>query len=122
MAAMAFITATVMRGLDPHFLAQRFAHEGVVFLVIFVPALAGALRFVSEKFAVEAEAITYRDGHVWFEHAREMLAELKPGQGDAEADRRAQDVVRRLGRLALEENETWLKTRRQRPLSPVVGG
>jgi len=51
-----------------------------------------------------------------------MLAELKPGQGDAEADRRAQDVVRRLGRLALEENETWLKTRRQRPLSPVVGG
>jgi hypothetical protein len=77
---------------------------------------------VSEKFAVEAEAITYREGHVWFEHAREMLAELNPGQGDADADRRAQEVVRRLGGLALEENETWLKTRRQRPLSPVVGG
>jgi hypothetical protein len=118
---MALITAIVVHEPE-HELIAHFGHALQVFLVIFVPALAGSLRFISEKFAVEAEAIAYRDGHVWFEHAREMLSELKPGQGNEDADRRARDIVRRLGELALGESETWLKTRRQRPLSPVIGG
>jgi hypothetical protein len=30
-------------------------------------------------------------------------------------------MVYELGRLALAENEAWLKSRRERPLTPVVG-
>ena len=85
-----------------------------------MPALGGAVRFVAEKLAVEAEALSYRDAHLWFERATERLQVLAPGHGDEHADAQARDIVRRLGVLAMSENESWLKLRRQRPLSPVI--
>lgn len=91
-----------------------------IVIVVLLPALGGAVRFISEKLAVEAEALSYRDAHLWFENATEMLSKLGPGRGDAKADERAQDIVRRLGILAMSENESWLKLRRQRPLSPMI--
>lgn len=91
-----------------------------IVIIVFLPALGGAVRFLSEKLAVEAEALSYRDAHVWFENATNILRRLKPGRGDADADARARDLVRRLGSLALSENESWLKLRRQRPLSPLI--
>jgi hypothetical protein len=87
--------------------------------VIFLPALGGAMRFLSEKLAIEAEAFSYADARCWFAHAAELLTKLRPGQGNAAADEAARDIVKRLGALALEENVAWLKARRQRPLSPV---
>jgi hypothetical protein len=91
-----------------------------IVLVVFLPTLAGALRFLSEKLAVEAEALSYRDAYVWFKHAMDLLKAQPPGKGDAAADARAQDIVKRLGTLAILENEGWLKLRRERPLSPVI--
>jgi hypothetical protein len=93
-----------------------------IILVVFLPALAGAMRFISEKLAVEAEALSYRDACGWFEHADELLKQLRPGNGDANADKQAQAIVTDLGKLALQESESWLKSRRERPLSPVIGG
>jgi hypothetical protein len=91
-----------------------------IVLVVFLPTLGGAMRFLSEKLAIEAEALSYRDAHVWFEHAKDLLCEQRPGRGDHKADQRAEDVIRRLGNLAISENEAWLKLRRERPLSPVI--
>ena len=88
--------------------------------VVFLPTLDGAMRFLSEKLAIEAEALSYRDAHVWFEHAKDLLCEQRPRRGDHKADQRAKDVIRRLGNLAISKNEAWLKLRRKRPLSPVI--
>jgi hypothetical protein len=105
---------------------EKFGFEDVtkymaIICIIFLPALGGAMRFLSEKLAIEAEALSYRDAYGWYAHAAELLLKFNPGQGDTAADERARDVIRRLGKLALRENEAWLKTRRQRPLSPVIG-
>jgi hypothetical protein len=91
-----------------------------IVLVVFLPTLGGAMRFLSEKLAIEAEALSYRDAHVWFEHAKDLLCERRPGRGDPKADKRAQNIVRQLGTLAIYENQAWLKLRRERPLSPVI--
>lgn len=91
-----------------------------IVMVVFLPAMGGAVRFMSEKLAIEAEALSYRDARLWFERAGDRLAELNPGHGDEQADAQARDIVRRLGVLAMSENESWLKLRRQRPLSPVI--
>lgn len=113
--------------LDPRFEGMKgmehvalVADYMTIVLVVFVPALGGAVRFVSEKLAVEAEALSYRDAHLWFERATERLQDLAPGHGDEQADEQARNIVRRLGKLAMSENESWLKLRRQRPLSPVI--
>lgn len=93
-----------------------------ILMIAFLPAMAGALRFISEKMAMEAEARSYRDALEWFERADRLLSELRPGQGRQEADAKARDVVRQLGILALGESQQWLKSRRERPLSPLIGG
>jgi hypothetical protein len=115
-------TTAVARSWSTHESALEIAHAMTAVLVIFLPALAGAMRFMAEKFAIEAEALSYRDGHIWFEHGRELLSAAVPGEGDELADARGRFIIRNLGALALRENESWLKTRRQRPLSPVIGG
>ena len=88
----------------------------IIVYIAFLPALGGAMRFLSEKLAVEAEALSYRDACCWFAHARQLLLSAPP---DATPAMDAQGVVRRLGILALEENAAWLRSRRQRPLSPL---
>jgi putative Mn2+ efflux pump MntP len=93
-----------------------------ILVIAFLPALAGALRFVSEKMAVEAEALSYRDALGWFEKAARLLTEARPGQGHPEADARARGIVLHLGKLALQESQQWLKSRRERPLTPLIGG
>jgi len=93
-----------------------------ILIIAFLPAMAGALRFISEKMAVEAEARSYRDALEWFERADRLLSEVRPGEGRPEADARARDVVLQLGVLALGESQQWLKSRRERPLSPLIGG
>jgi hypothetical protein len=64
-----------------------------IVLVVFLPTLGGAMRFLSEKLAIEAEALSYRDAHVWFEHSKDLLCEQRPGRGDHKADQRAKDVI-----------------------------
>lgn len=99
---------------------ELIAEYITIVMVVFLPAMGGAVRFMSEKLAVEAEALSYRDARLWFERAGDRLAELKPGHGDERADSQARGIVGRLGVLAMSENESWLKLRRQRPLSPVI--
>jgi hypothetical protein len=102
--------------------AQIYSRYLVIVSIALLPAIAGAMRFRAEKLAYEAEALSYREALRWFEHADELLTRHPPGSGNEAADARGRDIVDRLGRLALAENEAWLKARRQRPLSPVIGG
>ena len=105
------------------------AHDGnhftgylLIVAIVVLPAIAGAMRFVSEKLAYEAEALSYREALRWFEHADELLTAQPPENGNETANKPARAIVEQLGRLALSENEAWLKSRRERPLSPVIGG
>jgi hypothetical protein len=91
-----------------------------IIYIIFLPALGATMRFLSEKMALEAETHSYRDAFCWYAHAAELLRELKPGNGNRAADERSRELVERLGKMALTENEMWLKCRRQRPLSPLI--
>lgn len=86
-------------------------------VVVFVglTAIAGALHFLNEKLGHEAEAQAYREALDHFERAERALAGLAPEAEEYRA------IVRDLGKLALRENEEWLKAHRERPLNPVVG-
>jgi hypothetical protein len=94
----------------------------VVFVVL--TAAAGAVHFHAEKRGYEAEAFAYRDALDKFERAEQVFAALVDPVSGVPVDAhvaRARGLVRALGLLALRENEIWLKTHRERPLSPVVG-
>ena len=90
--------------------------------LVVLSAVAGALRYLMERLNVEAEALEYRDARDRFERAERRLARgSDPATGVPADEDAARRVVYELGRLALAENEAWLKSRRERPLTPVVG-
>jgi hypothetical protein len=106
-------------GLHETDLAAKYAL--LAFLVV-ISAAAGALRYLMERLNVEAEALEYRDACDRFERAERRLARgSDPATGAPADEDAARRVVYELGRLALAENEAWLKSRRERPLTPVVG-
>jgi hypothetical protein len=113
------LQASAALHMREHFNFVQAATYMTIVYIIYLPALGGAMRFLSEKLAIEAEALSYRDAHCWFVHADELLSHIKPGMGNSVADAQARDVIMRLGILALEENAAWLRSRRQRPLSPL---
>lgn len=119
------LAALSILSLAAYFAGDRVHHPSyymVIVSIVFLPAVAGAIRFIGEKLAIEAEALSYRDAYVWFEDAALRLEAAPPGRGNALDDDRARDLVRKLGILALGENENWLRSRRERPLSPLIGG
>jgi hypothetical protein len=90
--------------------------------LVVLSALAGALRYRVERLNVEGEALEYRDAQARFERAEKLLAPgSDPATGTPADEDDARRLVDELGRLALAENEAWLKSRRERPLTPVVG-
>ncbi|MGJ3265140.1 MAG: hypothetical protein ACFE0R_18100 [Salinarimonas sp.] len=95
-----------------------------IVLVVLLNAVAGAWRYLAEKLGWEAEALAYRDAYRAFHRAEEALAAIwdeAAGRPRAEREDEARAIVHELGRVALIENEAWLKTRRERPLTPVAG-
>jgi hypothetical protein len=82
---------------------------------ILLPAIAGAIRFVAEKLSLEAEVNRYEEALGTFTRAKARLAAL------AGEDRLRESIVISLGKLALEENESWIRAHRERPLEPIVG-
>jgi hypothetical protein len=103
---------------DPDLAVKYAVLAGLVVL----SAAAGALRYLMERLNVEAEALEYRDARGRFERAERHLARgSDPGTGAPADEEAAKRVVYELGCLALAENEAWLKSRRERPLTPVVG-
>jgi hypothetical protein len=80
------------------------------------------MRYLGERLNLEAEALDYRDARERFARAERLLAAtVDPKTGEPADPDLARQLVHDLGRLALAENEAWLKSRRERPLTPVVG-
>jgi uncharacterized membrane-anchored protein len=103
------------------------AKSAMVVWLVGLSAIAGAWRYLTERLNIEAEAHEYRDAHRRFDRAEHLLAaefnklDALPQENRVQAEERMQTIVFELGRLALTENEAWLKSRRERPLTPVVG-
>jgi hypothetical protein len=96
--------------------------NAVISALVVLYAIAGAKRYLMERLNIEAEALEYRDARARFELAERRLAPGSDPVSGAPADQEAaQRLVLELGRLALAENEAWLKSRRERPLTPIVG-
>jgi len=83
--------------------------------VVLLSAGAVAVRFVAEKLVWEAEAHRYEAALALFERAAGEL-DLIGAPTDA-----SRTVIRVLGRAALDENEYWLRTHRERPVEQAVG-
>jgi hypothetical protein len=112
------LIADATRMHDADFAVTYAVSAGLVVL----SAGAGALRYLMERLNVEAEALEYRDARGRFERGERRLARgSDPGTGAPADEEAAKRVVYELGCLALAENEAWLKSRRERPLTPVVG-
>ena len=94
-----------------------------VIAILLLSAIAGAIRFVSEKLAWEAEAHRYAEALELFNHAKAELEAIDKEAGDpAEGLARKRKLVRTLGQKALAENEAWLRAHRERPVETVIGG
>jgi len=86
-------------------------------------AIAGAIRFIADKLAWEAEAHRYEDARALFENARDALAAIDAQSGTPAARlERRQAIILALGRAALAENEYWLRAHRERPVEQALGG
>lgn len=103
-------------------LKREAVHKAIIVPSVILSAIAGALHFLNEKLGYEPEALAYREALDQFERAeRELASVTDPVSGEPTDMERYGRIVRDLGILALRENETWLKARRERPLSVVLG-
>jgi len=97
--------------------------ELLVISTVTLTAVAGALRFIADKLSWEAEVNGYEEILDTFRHAQTELAAIPseiPMPADAAAARGS--VILALGKEALDENETWIRRHRERPIEPLVGG
>jgi hypothetical protein len=115
------LAADVVRGIEDK--VQYVA----AMLVVLLSATAGAVRFVADKLAWEAEANRYEDALTAFERAADELADADRAVADGESSAESalaykQRIVVDLGQEALEENEYWLRAHRERPIEQAIGG
>ena len=96
--------------------------EGICLVLMIVLAAASeAVHSILERSALEAEAVTYRETLQRFLAARDRALEARsrPGADAAAILEADQKLGLELGRVALAENEAWLRAHRQRPFEPV---
>jgi hypothetical protein len=122
-SAMAYAVLAYLVGRErPADAALATTEKVSIVLMIVLAAASGAVRFIIERRALEAEAISYREMLQRFRAARERAQEAREkAGGDAAALLAAhQKLGHELGRVALAENEAWLRAHRQRPFEPVT--
>jgi hypothetical protein len=120
-ATAAGILAWHLRHWDPTVLHQILGST-----VLLTLATAGAVKYISEKIGIEAEAHGAAEASIIYVRARHALdivdGDLAQGLIDAaEARRRWERIVLDLGQYALTETESWLRSHRERPLHPPIG-
>jgi len=97
--------------------AHSVGHNLIAGLTVLVPAIAGAIRFYAERLALEAELHRYREALGTFKQAQQEL-DIFSGDTSEKARSRRERILLQLGRTALEENESWIRAHRARPLEP----
>jgi hypothetical protein len=96
-------------------------HKWALVIIVGSVAVAGAIRYFTERLSKEHELFSYRDALGIFLRAQENLAALGDDPS-VTTQRQRQDIIAALGERALQENEAWIRAHRVRPLEPVVGG
>jgi hypothetical protein len=110
-------------GLWPPTNEPLFAlREMLVISSVVLTAIAGAIRFIADKLSWEAEVNGYEEILETFRRAKAELAALPSEPGTQAGDAARRSIILELGKEALDENETWLRAHRERPLEPLVGG
>jgi hypothetical protein len=85
-----------------------------------VASIAYAMQFVSNQLSWAQEMRGYEDALDIFRRARSALKEIDDSEADPTTrTRRRHAIIVALGKKALEENENWLRTHRERPLEPL---
>jgi hypothetical protein len=85
-----------------------------------VAAIAYGMQFISDRLSWPGEMRGYEDALEIFRRARSALKEIDGWEADA-AERTVlkATIIEALGKEALKENESWLRTHRERPLEPL---
>jgi hypothetical protein len=96
--------------------------ELLVISSVVLTAIAGAIRFIADKLSWEAEVNGYEEILETFRRAKAELEALPAEPGTPVGDTMRGRIILELGKEALDENETWLRAHRERPLEPLVGG
>jgi hypothetical protein len=92
------------------------------FSLIISAAIAGAMRFLSEKLSLDAELRGYENALEIFMSAKAALADLEsPHRAISQGRGQREEILLSLGKEALAESEAWLRAHRERPLEPVLG-
>jgi hypothetical protein len=87
---------------------------------VLVAAIAYAMQFVSDRLAWAGEMRGYADALEIFRRASAALKAIDSSEiAAAERTVRQNTVIEALGKEALKENESWLRTHRERPLEPL---
>jgi hypothetical protein len=102
---------------DPAHCIPGTGHKLVLIMTVVSAATAGALRFLTERLATEAELHSYREILGVFIRARQNLARLS-GE-DEQTARQRERLLLDLGEVALQESESWIRAHRVRPLEPM---
>ncbi len=97
-------------------LHQLVATKWIALLAVISAAFAGAVRYVADSHAWEAELHRYRDALEVFKRAADNAGLTK---ARVPLTREQQKLLFDLGRFALEENEFWIRAHRVRPLEPM---
>jgi hypothetical protein len=85
-----------------------------------VAAIAYGMQFVCDRLSWPGEMRGYEDALEIFRRARSALKEIDGLEADvAERTVLRKTVIEALGKEALKENESWLRTHRERPLEPL---
>jgi hypothetical protein len=99
--------------------AQEVSYKLLATATGLAAAGAGAIRFYTERMALEAELHSYREALATFRRAHEELLRLGPDIAGQASDRLGQ-IALELGKIALRENESWIRAHRVRPLEAHV--
>ena len=91
-------------------------HKLTALLMVVIAACAGATRYVTESLAWEAELHSYREARGMFLRA---AARGNFSSAGLLLSNEQQEILFDLGRFALEENGSWIRAHRVRPLEPM---
>lgn len=119
-------TASLIITFEVSELAPELLHKAMILGLLLFLAAAGAIKYVAEKLAIEAEARGSEEAILIFLRARRALNEIEQNLAQKritseQAVEQRERVYFDLGHYSLVETETWLRSHRERPLHPAIG-
>lgn len=105
---------------------KELLHTTLFLATVLLLAAGGAIRYRTEKLAIEAEAQGSAEALPVYLRARMALEQVDKDCAAHELDAvfalsQREQIIRDLGQYALAETEAWLRSHRERPIHPAMG-